>query len=65
MDINLSGSFLLDKVLHRYIPGGIPLIPLKVGEINGDTRLSGALLRPYVFISYCQCVYQLFLYDLI
>ncbi|KAF3326963.1 TamB, inner membrane protein subunit of TAM complex [Carex littledalei] len=46
MDINLSGSFLLDKVLHRYIPGGIPLIPLKVGEINGDTRLSGALLRP-------------------
>ncbi|KAJ4794147.1 embryo defective 2410 [Rhynchospora pubera] len=46
MDINLSGSFLLDKVLHRYIPGGIPLVPLKIGEINGDTRLSGALLRP-------------------
>ncbi|KAB8080215.1 hypothetical protein EE612_000606 [Oryza sativa] len=46
MDINLSGSILLDKVLHRYIPGGIQLIPLKIGELNGETRLSGSLIRP-------------------
>lgn len=46
MDINLSGSILLDKVLHRYIPGGIQLIPLKIGELNGETRLSGPLIRP-------------------
>uniref|UniRef100_A0A0D9UXI8 Translocation and assembly module TamB C-terminal domain-containing protein n=1 Tax=Leersia perrieri TaxID=77586 RepID=A0A0D9UXI8_9ORYZ len=46
MDINLSGSILLDKVLQRYIPGGIQLIPLKIGELNGETRLSGSLIRP-------------------
>ncbi|KAG8053184.1 hypothetical protein GUJ93_ZPchr0001g29271 [Zizania palustris] len=46
MDINLSGSILLDKVLHRYIPRGIQPIPLKIGELNGETRLSGPLIRP-------------------
>ncbi|XP_062194622.1 protein SUBSTANDARD STARCH GRAIN 4, chloroplastic-like isoform X1 [Phragmites australis] len=46
MDINLSGSILLDKVLHRYIPGGIQLIPVKIGELNGETRLSGSFIRP-------------------
>ncbi|XP_039810202.1 protein SUBSTANDARD STARCH GRAIN 4, chloroplastic-like isoform X2 [Panicum virgatum] len=46
MDINLSGTILLDKVLHRYIPGGIQLIPLKIGELNGETRLSGSLVKP-------------------
>ncbi|TVU21519.1 hypothetical protein EJB05_31159, partial [Eragrostis curvula] len=46
MDINLSGSILLDKVLHRYIPGGVQLIPLKIGELNGETRLSGSLIKP-------------------
>ncbi|XP_072998908.1 protein SUBSTANDARD STARCH GRAIN 4, chloroplastic isoform X1 [Typha latifolia] len=46
MDINLSGSFLLDKVLHRYMPEGIQLIPLKIGELNGETRLFGSLLKP-------------------
>ncbi|KAJ3694159.1 hypothetical protein LUZ60_009639 [Juncus effusus] len=52
MDVNLSGSFSLDEVLHRYIPGGIPLIPLKVGEINGDTRISGPLLKPKLDIKW-------------
>ena len=46
MDINLSGTILLDKVLHRYIPGGIQPIPLKIGELNGETRLSGSLVKP-------------------
>ncbi|KAF8705806.1 hypothetical protein HU200_031014 [Digitaria exilis] len=46
MDINLSGTILLDKVLHRYIPGGTQPIPLKIGELNGETRLSGSLNRP-------------------
>lgn len=46
MDVNLSGNFLLDKVLHRYLPEGIQLMPLKIGEINGETRLSGSLSSP-------------------
>ncbi|WOL15334.1 hypothetical protein Cni_G24115 [Canna indica] len=46
MDINLSGNFLLEKVLHRYLPKGVQLMPLKIGELNGETRLSGPLLRP-------------------
>ncbi|URE40528.1 hypothetical protein MUK42_06558 [Musa troglodytarum] len=46
MDINLSGNFLLDKVLHRYVPKGVQLMPLRIGELNGETRLSGSLSRP-------------------
>ncbi|EHA8590861.1 hypothetical protein COCNU_scaffold026073G000010 [Cocos nucifera] len=46
IDVNLSGNFVLDKILHRYLPEGIQLMPLKIGEINGETRLSGSLLRP-------------------
>ncbi|CAD5167233.1 unnamed protein product [Musa acuminata subsp. malaccensis] len=46
MDINLSGNFVLDKVLHRYVPKGVQLMPLRIGELNGETRLSGSLLRP-------------------
>uniref|UniRef100_A0A6V7QQ20 Translocation and assembly module TamB C-terminal domain-containing protein n=1 Tax=Ananas comosus var. bracteatus TaxID=296719 RepID=A0A6V7QQ20_ANACO len=46
MDVNLSGNILLDKVLQRYMPGGVPLTALKIGELNGETRVSGPLLRP-------------------
>lgn len=46
MDVNLSGNFLFDKVLHRYLPQGIHVMPLKIGELNGEAKLSGSLLRP-------------------
>lgn len=46
IDVNLSGKFLFDKVLHRYFPDVIQLTPLKIGELNGETKLSGSILRP-------------------
>ncbi|XP_074570034.1 protein SUBSTANDARD STARCH GRAIN 4, chloroplastic isoform X1 [Curcuma longa] len=46
MDVNFSGNFLLDKVLHRYLPKDLHLMPLKIGELNGETRLSGSFSRP-------------------
>ncbi|KAM5566269.1 protein TIC236, chloroplastic [Rosa sericea] len=46
MDVNFSGSMCFDKILHRYIPGYLQLMPLKLGDSNGETKLSGSLLRP-------------------
>ncbi|XP_062019839.1 protein TIC236, chloroplastic isoform X2 [Rosa rugosa] len=46
MDVNFSGSMCFDKILHRYIPGYLQLMPLKLGDLNGETKLSGSLLRP-------------------
>lgn len=46
VDVNLSGKFIFDNVLHRYLPQGVQLVPLKIGEINGETKLSGSLFRP-------------------
>ncbi|KAB2629418.1 hypothetical protein D8674_034213 [Pyrus ussuriensis x Pyrus communis] len=46
MDVNFSGSMCFDKILHRYVPGYLQLMPLKLGVLNGETKLSGSLLRP-------------------
>ncbi|CAI9094401.1 OLC1v1030130C2 [Oldenlandia corymbosa var. corymbosa] len=46
MDVNFSGNLGFDKIMHRYIPGYVQLMPLKLGELNGETKLSGSLLRP-------------------
>ncbi|KAL5975173.1 hypothetical protein ACLOJK_031852 [Asimina triloba] len=47
MDVNLSGNLSsFDKVISRYLPQKIQLVPLKIGELNGETKLSGSLLRP-------------------
>ncbi|KAI3996165.1 hypothetical protein MKX01_022659 [Papaver californicum] len=46
MDVNFSGNLSFDKVMHRYLPGEIQLMPVKIGELKGETKLSGALLRP-------------------
>lgn len=45
MDINLSGNLLFDKVIHHYSPG-IELMPLSIGELHGETKLFGSLLKP-------------------
>ncbi|PON53076.1 hypothetical protein PanWU01x14_204560 [Parasponia andersonii] len=46
MDVNFSGSLCFDKILDRYMPGYLQLIPLNLGDLNGETKLSGSLLRP-------------------
>ncbi|PKI34472.1 hypothetical protein CRG98_045132 [Punica granatum] len=46
MDVNLSGNMFFEKILQRYIPGYLHLMPLKLGDISGETKLSGSLLRP-------------------
>ncbi|PIA65229.1 hypothetical protein AQUCO_00100602v1 [Aquilegia coerulea] len=46
MDVNFSGNLAFDKVMYRYVPGEVLLMPFKLGELNGETKLSGSLLRP-------------------
>ncbi|KAM6592238.1 hypothetical protein CsatA_014843 [Cannabis sativa] len=46
MDVNFSGSMCFDKIMDRYMPGYLQLIPLKLGDLNGETKLSGSLLKP-------------------
>lgn len=46
LDVNFSGNLCFDKIMHRYIPGYLQLMPLKLGDLNGETKLSGSLLRP-------------------
>ncbi|PIN14213.1 hypothetical protein CDL12_13167 [Handroanthus impetiginosus] len=46
MDVNFSGNLCFDKIMHRYIPGYLQTMPLKLGDLNGETKVSGSLLRP-------------------
>ncbi|XP_057798148.1 protein TIC236, chloroplastic isoform X2 [Salvia miltiorrhiza] len=46
MDINFSGNLCFDKIMHRYIPGYLQTMPFKLGDLNGETKVSGSLLRP-------------------
>lgn len=46
MDVNFSGNFSFDRIMHRYIPGYLQLMPLKLGDLTGETKLSGSLLKP-------------------
>ncbi|XP_074280480.1 protein TIC236, chloroplastic isoform X2 [Silene latifolia] len=46
MDVNFSGNLSFDKILHRYLPGCLDLLPMKLGELKGETKVSGCLLRP-------------------
>ncbi|ESQ46688.1 hypothetical protein EUTSA_v10000008mg [Eutrema salsugineum] len=46
MDVNFSGNISFDKVLHRYAPEYLNPAPLKLGDLTGETKLSGALLKP-------------------
>ena len=46
MDINFSGNLSIDKILQRYMPAYLHLMPLKLGDLSGETKLSGALLKP-------------------
>ncbi|KAJ1438217.1 hypothetical protein SESBI_03114 [Sesbania bispinosa] len=46
IDVNLSGSLAFDNIVLRYIPSYYHQMPLKLGVLNGETKLSGSLLRP-------------------
>ncbi|KAL3650861.1 hypothetical protein CASFOL_007264 [Castilleja foliolosa] len=46
MDVNFSGNLCFDKIMHRYIPSYLHAMPLKLGDLNGETKVSGSLLRP-------------------
>ncbi|XP_020578996.1 uncharacterized protein LOC110023769 isoform X1 [Phalaenopsis equestris] len=46
MDFNFSGKFLFDKVLQRYLAQDVRLLSFKIGEVNGETKLSGSILKP-------------------
>lgn len=46
MDVNFSGSLCFDKIMNQYFPGYNHLAPFKLGDLNGETKLSGSLLKP-------------------
>ncbi|KAL9679738.1 hypothetical protein QQ045_017604 [Rhodiola kirilowii] len=46
VDVDFSGTVSFDKIIGRYLPGYPHLIPIKLGDINGETKLSGSLLKP-------------------
>ncbi|RAL48542.1 hypothetical protein DM860_005966 [Cuscuta australis] len=46
MDFNFSGNLCFDKIVHRYESGYLHTVPFKLGDLNGETKVSGSLLRP-------------------
>ncbi|KAL1546608.1 protein TIC236, chloroplastic-like isoform X1 [Salvia divinorum] len=46
MDVNFSGNLCFDKIMHRYVPGYLQTMPFKLGDLNGETKVSGSLLKP-------------------
>ncbi|XP_023763180.1 protein TIC236, chloroplastic [Lactuca sativa] len=46
MDVNFSGNLCFDKIMDQYVPGYNHLVPFKLGDLNGETKLSGSLLKP-------------------
>lgn len=45
-DVNFSGNLSFDKILQRYAPGYLQMIPFQLKDLTGETKLSGSLLRP-------------------
>ncbi|KAK6927434.1 hypothetical protein RJ641_006025, partial [Dillenia turbinata] len=46
MDVNFSGKLCFDNVIQDYMPSYLHSVPLKLGILNGETKLSGSLLKP-------------------
>ncbi|KAI4316260.1 hypothetical protein L6164_024257 [Bauhinia variegata] len=46
IDVNFSGNLAFDKILLRYVPSYEHLMSLKLGDLSGETKLSGSLLKP-------------------
>ncbi|XP_047319801.1 protein TIC236, chloroplastic [Impatiens glandulifera] len=45
-DVNFSGNLCFDNIVRRYLPGSLPTVPFRLGELNGETKVSGSLLKP-------------------
>ncbi|XP_012571674.1 protein TIC236, chloroplastic-like isoform X2 [Cicer arietinum] len=52
IDVNFSGSLAFEKIMLHYIPNYHSLMPLKLGVLHGETRLSGSLSRPTLDIKW-------------
>ncbi|CAL5429130.1 unnamed protein product [Camellia sinensis] len=46
MDMNFSGNLCFDNIVQRYLPGSFQVMPFKLGYLNGETKVSGSLLKP-------------------
>ena len=46
MGVNFSGNLCFDKITDQYVPGYNHIVPFKLGDLNGETKLSGSLLKP-------------------
>ncbi|XP_052185056.1 protein TIC236, chloroplastic isoform X2 [Diospyros lotus] len=46
MDVNFSGNLCFDNIVKRYLPSHLRLMPFKLGDLNGETKVSGSLLKP-------------------
>ncbi|XP_028802385.1 uncharacterized protein LOC114757483 isoform X2 [Neltuma alba] len=44
LDVNFSGSLAIDKIMLRYMPSYFQ--SFKLGDLNGETKVSGPLLKP-------------------
>ncbi|CAH9099680.1 unnamed protein product [Cuscuta europaea] len=46
IDVNFSGSLSFDNIMNRYVPGFLQVTRLRLGLLNGETKLSGSLFKP-------------------
>ncbi|KAI4337379.1 hypothetical protein L6164_015804 [Bauhinia variegata] len=46
VDVSFSGNLAFDKIMLHYVPSYYHLMPLNLGDISGETKLSGSLLKP-------------------
>lgn len=46
MDVNFSGNLNFDNIMKRYFPGYPNFMPFTLGELNGETKVFGSLLKP-------------------
>lgn len=46
IDVNFSGNLWFDNIMQRYLPGYLQAMPFKLGDLIGETKVSGSLLRP-------------------
>lgn len=46
MDVNFSGNLCSDNILKRYMPDHLQSMSPKLGDLTGETKLSGSLMKP-------------------
>ncbi|KAI4376157.1 hypothetical protein MLD38_013947 [Melastoma candidum] len=46
MDMNFSGNLCFDNILKRYMADHLQSMSPKLGDLTGETKLSGSLMKP-------------------